>query len=126
MTMRSVGLMQEFTRAEKLAARAARFEREADRSAAERMADVAAIERDTALAWLDRHYADAMSQVLVEQSRAARTEIEAAEGAYRAGRGSLAEILGARSTLGGLDDRAGELARRASAARISSGFDECE
>jgi len=119
MTMRSVGLMQEVTRADKRAARAQRFESEADRSAAERLADVAAIRRDTALAWLDRYYAEAMSAVIAEQGAAARTEIDAAEGAYRAGRGSLAEILAARSTLAGLDDRASELARRVSAAKIA-------
>lgn len=119
MTMRSVGLMQEVTRADKRAARAQRFESEADRSAAERLADVAAIRRDTALAWLDRYYAEAMAAVIAEQGAAARTEIDAAEGAYRAGRGSLAEILAARSTLAGLDDRASELARRVSAAKIA-------
>jgi len=54
MTMRSVGLMQEITRAEKRAARAQRFESEADKSTAERLADVATIRRDAALAWLDR------------------------------------------------------------------------
>ena len=119
MTMRSVGLMQEITRAEKRAARAQRFESEADRSTAERLAEVAAIRRDTALAWLDRYYAEAMSAVIAEQGAAARTEIDAAEGAYRAGRGSLGEILAARSTLAGLDDRASELARRVSAAKIA-------
>ena len=119
MTMRSIGLMQEFTRGEKREARAARFGREADRAAAERVADIAAIQRDTALAWLDRYYADAMSAVIAEQSRAASSEIEAAEGAYRAGRGSLAEILAARGTLVGFDDRAAEISRRVSAARIA-------
>ena len=53
MTMRSVGVMQELTRAEKRRARAARFEREAEQTLAEKTAGVAAIQRDTALAWLD-------------------------------------------------------------------------
>ncbi len=39
MTMRSVGVMQEFTRAEKREARAARFEREAEKSLAEKDAE---------------------------------------------------------------------------------------
>lgn len=79
MTMRSVGVMEEFTRAEKREARAERFEREAEKSLAERVASVAAIQRDTALAWLDRYYAEAMQTVISEQSRQAKVEIEAAE-----------------------------------------------
>src|SRR5947207_8885361 len=97
MTMSSVGVMQEFTRAEKRAARAERFERDAEKSLAERAASIAAIQRDTALAWLDRYYAEAMQTVISEQSRQADVEIEAAESAYRAGRGNLADVLAARS-----------------------------
>jgi len=119
MTMRSVGVMQEFTRAEKRRARAERFERDADRQLAERSASAATIERETALAWLDRYYAEAQSAVIAEQARQARTELEAAEAAYRAGRGGLAEILGARSALVTFDDRASELRRRVAAATIA-------
>ena len=119
MTMRSVGIMQEFTRREKREARATRFEREADKSVAEKAVTVAAIQRDTALAWLDRYYAEAMAAVVAEETRAARVEIEAAESAYRAGRGSLVDVLSAKSALIALDDRASELARRAGTAKIS-------
>src|SRR5207245_2287080 len=119
MTMSSVGVMQEFTRAEKREARAERFEREAEKSLAERVASVAAIQRDTALAWLDRYYAEAMEAVISEQSRQAQVEIEATESVYRAGRGNLADILAARSALVLLDDRASEVRRKVSAARIA-------
>jgi outer membrane protein TolC len=119
MTMRSVGVMQELTRAEKRRARAERFERDADRQLAERSASAAAIERDTAIAWLDRYYAEAQSAVIADQARQARIEMEAAESAYRAGRGGLADILGARSALVTFDDRASELRRRVAAATIA-------
>ncbi len=119
MTMASVGVMQEFTRTEKREARAERFEREADKALAERDARVAAIQRDTALAWFDRYYAEAMAAIVAEQGGAARTEIDAAEGAYRSGKGNLADVLAARAALGGLDDRASELRRRAGAAKIA-------
>ena len=119
MTMRSVGVMQEFTRGEKRQARAERFSREADKAEAERAARLAALQRDTALAWLDRYYAEAQVAVLAEQRRQARLEIEAAETAYRSGRGGLADVLAARGALIALDDRASELARRASTARIA-------
>jgi outer membrane protein TolC len=119
MTMRSVGVMQELTRAEKREARAERFEREAEKSVAERSVTISAIQRDTAIAWLDRYYAEAMTKVVSEQSRAAAAEIDAAEGAYRAGRGSLSDLLSARAALVALDDRASELGRKARAAKIA-------
>ena len=119
MTMASVGVMQEFTGKDKRDARAERFRREADKSVAEKAAGVAALQRDTATAWLDRYYAEAMLAVVAEQIRQARTEVEAAEGGYRAGRGNLADILAARSALVMLDDRAGEIGRKARAARIA-------
>ncbi len=119
MTMRSVGVMQELTRNEKREARAERFDREADKSIAEKSVTVAAIQRDTALAWLDRYYAEAMAAVVGEQSGQATTEIDAAESAYRAGKGSLADVLMARSALVGLDDRASEVSRKVSNAKIT-------
>lgn len=112
MTMRKIGVMQEFTRAEKRDARAERFEREAEKASAERTAAIASIQRDATLAWLDRYYAERQAAILAEQSDQARAEIEAAEGAYRGGRGNLADVLAARAALVGLDDRASEIGRR--------------
>ena len=112
MTMRRIGVMQEFTRSEKRELRAERFEREAEKSLAEKAATVATIQRDTALAWLDRYYAEAMAGVITEQTEEARLEIEAAESAYRAGRGNQGDIFAARGALAGLDDRASEFNRR--------------
>lgn len=119
MTMRSIGVMQEWTREEKRRAKADRFEREADRSLVERAARAATIRRETALAWLDRYYAEAQSSLIAEQTRQSRLEIEAAETAYRTGRGNLGDVLAARSSLGALDDRASELGRRVGAAKIA-------
>jgi outer membrane protein TolC len=119
MTMRNVGVMQEITRADKREARAERFEREAEKSAAEKSVTIATIRRDTAISWLDRYYAEAMTMVVSEQRRAAVAEIEAAEGAYRAGRGSLSDLLSSRAALVALDDRASELGRKARAAKIA-------
>jgi outer membrane protein TolC len=112
MTMRKIGVMQEFTRAEKRDARAERFEREAEKAAAERAVTMASVQRDTTLAWLDRYYAERQASVLAEQSEQARVEIEAAEGAYRGGRGNLADVLAARAAVVGLEDRASEIRRR--------------
>jgi outer membrane protein TolC len=112
MTMRQIGLMQEFTRDEKRQLRAERFTREAERVLAEKSAMLATIQRDTALAWLDRYYAEAMAAAVAEQAREVGLEVEAAENAYRAGRGSQADVFAARSAKVGLEDRASEIGRR--------------
>jgi outer membrane protein TolC len=57
--------------------------------------------------------------VISEQSRQAEVEIDAAENAYRSGRGNLADILTARSASVLLDDRASEVGRKVSAAKIA-------
>jgi len=119
MTMRRIGLMQEFTRGEKRQLRAERLDREADRSLAERSVTLAMIQRDTALAWLDRYYAEAMAAAVAEQIKAARFEVEAADSAYRSGRGSQAEILAARSAVAALEDRSSEFSRRIRTARTA-------
>ena len=112
MTMRRVGVTQEFIRADKRKLRASRFEREAEKSLAEKNVTAAAVERDTALAWLDRYYAEAMAAVIAEQGTQAKLEMQAAEGAYRAGRGNQADLYMARSALATFDDRASEIQRR--------------
>jgi outer membrane protein TolC len=112
MTMRRVGVMQEFTRADKRQLRAERFNRDADKTVAEKNVSTAAIERDTALAWLDRYYAEAMAAVIAEQGSQARLEVQGAEGAYRAGRGNQADVFAARGALAMFDDRASETRRR--------------
>ncbi|MGQ0525672.1 MAG: TolC family protein [Betaproteobacteria bacterium] len=119
MTMRSIGLMQEFTRGEKRKLKSARFEREAERTLAEKTATLATIQRDTALAWLERYYAEATTAVVAEQIREARLQVEAAESAYRAGRGSQADLFAARSEVIALEDRASDAARRVRTAKTA-------
>jgi outer membrane protein TolC len=112
MTMRRVGLSQELTRADKLRWRSARFEREADKAQAEREVTLAAIQRDTALAWLDVFYTEKMAEVITQQAATSRQEIEAAEAAYRGGRGGQADLLAARAALLTLNDRGSDIVRR--------------
>jgi outer membrane protein TolC len=112
MTQRRVGVMQELTRSDKRELRAARFELEAEKTLAEKVKTTAAIERDTAMAWLDRYYAEAMAAVIEEQGTQAKLELQAAEGGYRAGRSNQADVFAARSALASFDDRASEIQRR--------------
>lgn len=112
MTMRRIGVMQEITRSDKRYWRAQRYEREADKTTAEKIETIANVQRDTAVAWLDRYYAEAMAAVIEEQAQQSKFEIQAAEGAYRAGRGNQADIFAARGGLATFHDRASEAARR--------------
>lgn len=105
MTMRSVGVMQEFTRQDKLAARSARFQRDADVARAGRALSWAKLRRDTAAAWLERHYRERMRSLMQEQRREAELQIEAADSAYRSSRGAQADVFAARSALAQIDDR---------------------
>lgn len=109
MTMRSVSLMQELTGAPKLAARAARQTRAADVALARREVTVVALRQASAQAWLARHYNERM-QVLYQQQRAeAELQVQAAEAAYRANRGSQADVFIARMAVAQLDERIRQL-----------------
>lgn len=105
MTMRTIGVSQEFTREDKRQARAARYEREAETAHASRELTLANLQRDTAMAWLDRYYQERMRDVLAMQRDEARLQVEAADSAYRAGRGSQADVFAARSAIAQLEDR---------------------
>ncbi len=118
MTMRRIGVMQELTGADKRRARAAVYERQADQAGAARSLALAAVERETALAWLERHYAEKMAALAAEQETQARLEIDAADASYRGGRASQADLLAAHAALALAQDRASELERRVRTARI--------
>lgn len=119
MTMRRIGVMQELTSSDKRRWRAARFEREAERSRAAGEALAAALQRDTAIAWLERHYLERMAAVLAAQAGVARDEISAVEAAHRGGRATQAAVLEARAAWLALQDRASELALQQRSAGIA-------
>lgn len=119
MTMRRIGVMQELTRGQKRELRSQRFEREAERSLAEKNAALAAIQRDSALAWLERYYTEAMAAVLAEQVAQARLEVQASEAAYRGGRAGQSDVFATHGTLAGLEDRSSEFARRIAVAQAN-------
>jgi cobalt-zinc-cadmium efflux system outer membrane protein len=99
MTMRSVGVMQTFTREEKRKARAARFEREADAALAERALRAASLRRDTAIAWFERRSHEQRVALLRAQLEVAEQQVQAAEAALRGARGSQADWLMARDAV---------------------------
>ena len=105
MTMQSVGVMRELTRADKRRARTARFEREAEVADANRELAQINLQRDTATAWLERYFSERMSDLLQTQRSEAALQVEAAEAAYRGGRGSQADVFAARSAVALIDER---------------------
>jgi outer membrane protein TolC len=117
MTMRSIGLMQEFTRAGKRQARAARLEREADAAQAARAVALADLRRETAMAWLERHYLERTQELLRLQRDEAALQVEAAEAGYRGGRGAQADVFAARSAVAQIDDRVRQTELQAISAR---------
>jgi outer membrane protein TolC len=116
MTMRTIGVTQEFTREDKRQARATRYEREAETAHASRELTLANLQRDTALAWLDRFYQERMRDLLITQREEARLQVESAEAAYRGGHGSQADVFAARSAVAQLDDRIAQAERQVATA----------
>ncbi len=117
MTMRSVGVMQEFTRSDKRAARAARFDREADAGAAGRAVALLDLRRSTAVAWLELHYWERLRDALAVQRTEATLQIDAAQATYRGGRGAQADVFAARLAVARIDDEVLQTQRRIATAR---------
>jgi outer membrane protein TolC len=105
MTMRSIGVMQEFTREDKRVARSARFQREAELAQAGRVEALADLQRDTAIAWLELHYRGRMLELMGTQRAEAQLQVDAADAAYRGGRSSQSDAIAARSAVAAIDDR---------------------
>jgi outer membrane protein TolC len=117
MTMRAVGLAQTFVGADKRHARSARYAREGDAAQAQRALAVSGLRQQTALAWFDRYYQQQLLDLLSQQRTETALQIEAAEAAYRTGRGAQADVWAAQSAVARLDDRILEARARAANAR---------
>ena len=105
MTMASIGFMRELTSADKLQARSARFEREADVALADRAMTQINLGRDAAMAWLERHFQERMQALMRTQREEARLQVEGAQATYRGGRGSQADVFAARTQVAQIDER---------------------
>ena len=116
MTMRSIGVMQELTRADKRLARSARFEREAEVAQAGRQVALAELRRETALAWLALHYRERMVELMQTIRTETTLQLEAAEASYRSGRGAQTDVFTARSAVAAVDDRLQQMLREVATA----------
>ena len=105
MTMRSISVMQEFTRGDKRRAKAARFEAEAASAEAQRAVGLANVQRNAVGAWLDRWYAEQTGTLLGHHDHPLELALQAATAAYRSGRGTRADVLAMELEIQKLHDR---------------------
>lgn len=99
MTMRSIGLMQEFPNADKRAARNARAARLHELEGANVYAQASALRREVAGAWLDAYYAERTREALERRGRQFRLQTEAVAAALARGRQGAADSFMLRQAL---------------------------
>ncbi|HYC36000.1 MAG TPA: TolC family protein [Usitatibacter sp.] len=113
MTMRRVGVMQDFVREAKRRARGEKAQAESERERAMVAIQAADVRREVALAWVERHYAERSRLVLAELAREADLQAETARAGLAAGRLAAAEPLAARALRATLADRIQDTERQA-------------
>ena len=113
MTMRRVGVMQDFVRADKREARESRASAEARREAAMIEVQRADLYRDVATTWFEKHYADRARALLTELEAEAQLQVSTTQGELAGGKMAATEALGARILVATLADRRAELDRKA-------------
>ena len=118
MTMRNVGVMQEFPNSAKREARNLRAERARDVETAGLEAQRAMLARDIAMAWLDVHYAERSRTALERLVRQFQLQVDTLAAGVARGRQSTADAFMARSALEQANDRIIEQDRMIAKARI--------
>ena len=113
MTMRRVGVMQDFVRGAKRESRTARQDAEARREAAMVELQRADLRREVAAAWLERYYTTRSRAVVDALVEEATLQAQAATAELASGRSSASEALAARALRATLEDRRLELDRQA-------------
>lgn len=96
MTMRSVSLMQQFTREDKRQAGVQRALSEAGTARANASEAMASIRRDTAFAWFDVAHQQRIGDLLSRQEAILGQQIQIAETAWQANRSSQEEVFAIR------------------------------
>jgi outer membrane protein TolC len=117
MTMRKVGVMQDFPREEKRRLRGERADAEIRREEAVLAVSEVNLQRDVALAWVEAWSAEQQLRSLEGLAREAQLNVTAAEAALAGGRGSAADPFAARLAAEQLADRMIEARRLATRAR---------
>lgn len=117
MTMRKIGVMQDFPSGEKRRLRSERADAEARREEALLAVSEVNLLRDVALAWVETWSAEQQLELLRGLAREADLGVSAAEGALAGGRGPAAESIAARFAAAQVADRIIEARRLATRSR---------
>ena len=105
MTMRTIGIAQDFPSSEKRAARNERAERRRDFEAADLTARRVMVKRDIAVAWLEVHFAEQARAVLLRVLEQARLQSDATASGVVSGRQMASEGYLLRGALEQVNDR---------------------
>jgi outer membrane protein TolC len=117
MTMRMIGVMQEFPRAEKRRLRGALLEIDRRQKSDELVATRRTIRRDVAVSWLDAHFAQRAIGLVEALQRETERQIDLLTIGLKTGKASQADVIAGRIELELLKDRTAQLARQDAIAR---------
>jgi outer membrane protein TolC len=117
MTMRRIGVTQEFPRAEKREIKGRRAEHQLAREQALLGDAQAALRRDVAVAWMERYYAEQMAKVVDEKHAETMLQRDALQAGVAAGRTTLSERIALDATLQMLLDRRAEFDKQVARAQ---------
>ena len=118
MTMKRVGIAQEWVSADKRAAREATAQALTGREAVTEQVAAAETRLQTALAYLDAYFAGEALKLTTLNEKHAREELEAGKGRLVTVSGSSAEVLSLTSSLGIAEDESGDIRQQQSAAIV--------
>jgi len=116
MTMKRIGVAQEWVSAEKRAAREAAAQAMAGRESVMEKVAAADARMQTAMAYVEAYYAGQALTLTVLNEKHAREELAAGQGRLATVSGSSAEVLGLSSALGFAEDESGEVRQQQGAA----------
>lgn len=119
MTMKRVGIGQEWVSAEKRAARQAAADAMVSRQSISVQAAAAEVRLQTALAYLDAYFAGETLKLTALSERHIREELEAAKARLSSSSGTGQEALAMASARGIAEDESAEVRQQQSAARVS-------
>jgi outer membrane protein TolC len=119
MTMRKIGLMQEFPRKEKRRLRSEAANADVEKERAQLAAERLNVRRETAMAWIERYLADRERELLLNLRKESDLVVSTSEAALRGGKGNSGDVLAAKSDRTQLDDRLDTAARDVAQATAS-------
>jgi outer membrane protein TolC len=119
MTMKRIGLGQEWVSAEKRAARQAAADAMVSRESLAVQATAADVRLQTALAYVDAYFAGETLKLTTLSEHHVHEELEAAKARFSSSAGSSQEVLAATSSRGIAEDESAEVQQQQSSARVA-------